>query len=345
MDVFQLTRALIDIPSVTLEEQAVAEYLAAHLRTMGAAVELDEAEPSRPNVYAAWGAPDVVLSTHIDTVPPFFASREDDVNIYGRGSCDAKGIVAAQVEAARRLRNEGIGDFALLFLVGEERNSAGAAHANKRPRGSRYIINGEPTENRLALGTKGVLRVGIEARGRMAHSAYPELGESATEKLLDALERVRRLPLPTDPVLGATTVNIGLLSGGVAPNVIPSSARAELMYRIVAPGDTLLAQVTEAAGTLAEVRRVLEIPPVKLGTIDGLADGMSTSGVGTAAEGVIVKFSTDIPCLTNWGQPFLLGPGSIHVAHTDNEHIPKAQLAEAVDIYMKMVKLLKSRKG
>lgn len=339
MDVFELTRALIDIPSVTLEEKAVAEYLGAHLRGMGAAVELEEAEPNRPNVYAAWcesgGSPDVVLSTHIDTVPPFFPSREDEVNIYGRGSCDAKGIVAAMIEAARRLRAEGMGDIALLFLVGEERNSAGAAHANRKPRGSRWLINGEPTENRLALGTKGVLRLEIDARGRMAHSAYPELGESATEKLLDALERVRRLKLPEDAVLGQTTMNIGLLSGGVAPNVIPGSARAELMYRIVAPADELVRQVTEAAGPQATVRKVLEIPPVKCGRIDELGEK-----VGTA----VVKFATDIPCLTNWGAPFLFGPGSIHVAHTDNEHIPKAQLAEAVEIYMQMVRILKARK-
>jgi acetylornithine deacetylase len=336
MDVYQLTRALIDIPSVTLEEKAVAEYLGAHLRDLGATVELDEAEPGRPNVYAAWGMPDVVLSTHIDTVPPFFPSREDDANIYGRGACDAKGIIAAQVEAARCLRFTGVSDFALLFLVGEERNSAGAAHANKRPRGSRWLINGEPTENRLALGTKGVLRVEIEACGRMAHSAYPELGESATENLLDALERVRRLKLPEDAVLGPTTVNIGLLSGGVAPNVIPGSARAELMYRIVAPTDELLAQITETVGALGTVRKVLEIPPVKLGKIAELNGRIDTA---------VVRFSTDIPCLTNWGQPFLLGPGSIHVAHTENEHIPKAQLAEAVEIYMHMVKILKAGKG
>ena len=340
MDVYQLTRALIDIPSVTLEEKAVAEYLGAHLRGMGAAVELDEAEPNRPNVYASFcqngGAPDVVLSTHIDTVPPFFPSREDTANIYGRGSCDAKGIVAAQVEAAKRLRAEGTSDFALLFLVGEERNSAGAEHANRRPRGSRWIINGEPTENRLALGTKGVLRVEIEARGRMAHSAYPELGESATEKLLDALERVRRMELPEDSVMGATTMNIGLLSGGVAPNVIPGSARAELMYRTVAPPDALLEQIVKTVGSQASVRKVLEIPPVKLGMIAELEGRVDTA---------VVKFSTDIPCLTNWGQPFLFGPGSIHVAHTENEHIPKAQLAEAVEIYKQMVKFLKARKG
>jgi acetylornithine deacetylase len=340
MDVYQLTRALIDIPSVTLEEKAVAEYLSAHLRALGADVELQEAEPNRPNVYAAWcepgGSPDVVLSTHIDTVPPFFPSREDEQNIYGRGSCDAKGIAAAMIEAARRLRAEGISNIALLFLVGEERNSAGAEFANKTPRGSRWLINGEPTENRLALGTKGVLRIEIEAKGRMAHSAYPELGESATEKLLDALERVRHMKLPDDPVLGQTTVNIGLLSGGVAPNVIPGSARAELMYRTVAQTDDMLRQITETVGKLAAVRRVLEIPPVKCGRIEELSEQVETD---------VVKFATDIPNLTNWGAPFLFGPGSIHVAHTDNEHIPKAQLAEAVDIYMKMVKILKARKG
>ena len=158
----------------------------------------------------------------------------------------------------------------------------------------------------------------------------------STEKLLDALDRVRRMKLPEDPVLGQTTMNIGLLSGGVAPNVIPGSARAELMYRTVAPPDALLQQIVETVGTQGTVRKVLEIPPVKCGRIDEL---------GSAVQTAVVKFATDIPCLTEWGAPFLFGPGSIHVAHTDNEHIPKAQLAEAVEIYMQMVKILKARKG
>jgi acetylornithine deacetylase len=328
MNPFQLTRQLIDIPSVSGEEKAVAEFLRGYLAEMGAAAQLEEAEPDRPNLFACWGRPQVVLSTHTDTVPPFFPSREDERFIYGRGACDAKGILAAQVDAAARLRAEGVGDFGLLFLVGEERNSAGALAANRAPRGSQFLINGEPTSNRLALGTKGVLRLEIEARGRAAHSAYPELGESATEKLLEALNRLRRVPLPEDPVLGKTTYNIGILQGGVAPNVIPDLARAEVMFRLVQPGDELLGAVTEAVGSLATVKRVLYIPPVKLCTIAGM-------------ETTVVAFATDIPALTAWGKPYLIGPGSIHVAHTDQERIAKAELMQAVEIYVNMVKHLK----
>jgi acetylornithine deacetylase len=328
MNPFQLTRQLIDIPSVSGEEKAVAEFLRGYLAEMGAAAQLEEAEPDRPNLFACWGRPQVVLSTHTDTVPPFFPSREDERFIYGRGACDAKGILAAQINAAVRLRAEGVGDFGLLFLVGEERNSAGALAANRAPRGSQFLINGEPTSNRLALGTKGVLRLEIEARGRAAHSAYPELGESATEKLLEALNRLRRVPLPEDPVLGKTTYNIGILQGGVAPNVIPDLARAEVMFRLVQPGDELLGAVTEAVGSLATVKRVLYIPPVKLCTIAGM-------------ETTVVAFATDIPALTAWGKPYLIGPGSIHVAHTDQERIAKAELMQAVEIYVNMVKHLK----
>ena len=214
MELFTLTRNLIDIESITGNEKRMAVFLGDRLQTMGAEVSLEEAEPDRPNVVACWGKPDVVLSTHLDTVPPFFPSREDGEYIYGRGACDTKGIIAAQIEAAARLRAQGISDFGLLFVVGEERNSAGALFANKSPRGSRYLINGEPTDNRLAVGTKGVLRLEIEASGRMAHSAYPELGESAIEKLLEALNRLRGIKLPEDEMLGKTTCNIGIIQGG-----------------------------------------------------------------------------------------------------------------------------------
>ncbi|MBI2819811.1 MAG: M20/M25/M40 family metallo-hydrolase [Acidobacteria bacterium] len=324
----ELTRRLIDIESISGHEQAVALFLRDHLQSQGANVEIEEAEPNRPNVFASWGRPDVVLSTHTDTVPPFIPSREDQLYVYGRGACDAKGIIAAQVEAASRLRAEGISDFGLLYLVGEERNSAGAAAANRNPRGCRYLINGEPTDNRLALGTKGALRLEIEATGRAAHSAYPELGESATEKLLEALNRLRTIVLPEDPVLGKTTCNIGILQAGIAPNVIPDRARAELMYRLVEPGEQLFASIREAVGNLAEVKKVLEIPPVQLHRMDGL-------------ETTVVAFATDIPSLSAWGQPFLIGPGSIHVAHTAEERISKAELMQAAAIYVKMVKKLK----
>ena len=332
MQLFALTRQLIDIESITGNEKEVAVFVRDHLAKLGAQVELEEAEPGRPNVFASWGKPDVVLSTHLDTVPPFFPSHDDEQFIYGRGACDAKGILAAQVEAACRLHAEGASDVGLLFLVGEERNSAGAMAANRKPRGSRHLINGEPTENKLAIGTKGVLRLEMEAKGRMAHSAYPELGESATEKLVEALYRLRDMHLPEDALLGKTTYNIGIMQGGIAPNVIPDSARAEVMYRLVGPGDELQQAVERVVGNLVTVKKVLEIPPVKLGRMDGL-------------ETVVVAFSTDIPALSNWGQPFLLGPGSVRVAHTDHERISKAELVQAVEIYVKMVRKLKDGLG
>ena len=330
MRVFELTRQLIDIESITGNEKRVAVFLGDYLEKLGAQVELEEAEPDRPNVLALWGKPEVVLSTHLDTVPPFFPSREDEHFIYGRGACDAKGIIAAQVEAASRLRAEGVSDVALLLLVGEERNSAGAMAANQHPRGARYLINGEPTENRLVLGTKGVLRLEMEAKGRMAHSAYPELGESATEKLVEALHRLRDMNLPEDELLGKTTYNIGIIQGGIAPNVIPDFARAEVMYRVVRSADEIYEAVRRRVGELVTVQKVLEIPPVQLGRMDGL-------------ETTVVAFSTDIPALTNWGQPFLLGPGSVRVAHTENERIAKQELVQAVEIYVKMVKKLKEQ--
>jgi len=328
MEIFELTRRLVDIESISGNEKKVALFLGEYLEKLGAQVELEEAEPNRPNVLACWGKPDVVLSTHLDTVPPYFPSREDEEFIYGRGACDAKGILAAQVEAARRLHAEGVRDVGLLFLVGEERNNAGANAANKKKPGSRYLINGEPTENLLAVGTKGVLRLELAAKGRMAHSAYPELGESATEKLVEALYRLREMKLPEDALLGKTTYNIGILQGGIAPNVIPDSARAEVMYRLVSPADEVQQAVERAVGSLVEVKQILQIPPVRLGRIPGLAT-------------TVVAFCTDIPTLTNWGQPYLLGPGSIRVAHTEHERIAKKELVQAVAIYVKMVKQLK----
>jgi acetylornithine deacetylase len=332
MDPLHLTRTLVDIPSVTGDEKAVALFLRDYLARLGAEVELQEAEPDRPNVFACWGNPQVVLSTHTDTVPPFISSHEDDEFIYGRGACDAKGIIAAQVAAAERLRAEGSSNFGLLFLVGEERNSAGAVAANRSPRGSRYLINGEPTENLLAVGTKGVLRIEIVAHGRMAHSAYPALGESATEKLIAALNRLREVPLPNDDLLGETTYNLGILQGGVAPNVIPDHARAEVMFRIVECGDKLLRAITDAVGSLATVTKILEMPPMRLGTLEGI-------------ETTVVAFSTDVPALAAWGKPFLIGPGSIHVAHTEGERIPKAELMQAVEIYVNMVRKLQQQGG
>ncbi len=332
MNAFELTRALIDIDSVTPHEEAVGDYLFAHLQALASRsngrVEKIEVEPRRNNILATWGVPVVTLSTHIDTVPPFFASREDDTHIWGRGACDTKGIIASMITATEALVTSGVRGVALLFVVGEERNSAGALHAAKDNRGSRFIINGEPTENKLALGSKGALRYEIIASGKMAHSAYPHLGDSAINKLLDALARIRQIAMPNDAVLGPSTLNIGTIKGGRAPNVIPDDARAEIFFRLVDSGDSLRAATEEAVKGLAEAKFVLSIPAVHLGSMDGF-------------ETAIMSYTTDIPAFGGaWGQPYLIGPGSIHVAHTDQERIPKAEITEAIQIYQNLVRRL-----
>lgn len=334
MNVYELTRALVDIESISGNEAAVAAYLDSHLRslaeTTGGKVERMEVEPGRANVLACWGRPVVTLSTHLDTVPPFFSSREDAEWIQGRGACDAKGIIAAMVAAAERLLSEGTRDFALLFVVGEERNSAGAAVAARTPRGSQYLVNGEPTQNKLALASKGILRFELVARGRMAHSAYPELGESAIEALLDALEAIRRLVLPRDELLGPSTVNIGTISGGHAPNVIPDAAKAEILVRLVGDPEPVRAAFARAVGSRVQLNEVLYIPVIEFASVDSLPT-------------TVVSFTTDVPVLGKaWGEPLLIGPGSIHVAHTADERISKQELTEAVDIYVALVKRLQT---
>jgi len=335
MHVFELTRALIDIPSVTPEEELVGAYLFEYLTNLCAQhdgkVEASEVEPSRSNVFACFGDPIVTLSTHMDTVPPFVPSREDDEFIWGRGACDTKGIIASMLIAAERLLADGTRDFGLLFVVGEERNSAGAIYAGSHPRGSRYIINGEPTENQLAVGSKGALRYEVVARGKMAHSAYPHLGDSAIEKLLDALDTVRKVPLPVDEVLGPSTLNIGTIHGGRAPNVIADDARAEIFIRLVCDSAATRAALEEAVAGKVAMNFVLEIPALRLTAVEGLPT-------------TVVAYTTDIPAFGGaWGQPLLLGPGTIHVAHTLDERVPKKQLLEAVEIYQKMVRQLQAQ--
>jgi acetylornithine deacetylase len=329
MHVFELTRRLIDIESVTPNEAEVGNFLFGYLgemaRRFGGQIERMPVETGRDNIFVRFGDPLVVLSTHMDTVPPFIGSREDDNKIWGRGACDTKGIISAMITAAEELLQAGTRGFGLLFVVGEERNSAGAYTAAQQPRGSRFLINGEPTENQLALGSKGALRFHILGRGRMAHSAYPELGDSAILKLLNSLERMRRIELPKDAILGASTLNIGLISGGRAPNVIPDEAQAEIFIRVVGEVSELRQQIAAAAAPDCEAKEILFIPAVHLGSLDGL-------------KTTVVAFTTDIPAFANtWGQPFLIGPGSIHVAHTNGEYIPKDQLLEAVTIYKQMV--------
>jgi acetylornithine deacetylase len=336
IDPIQLTRQLVDIESTTYNEGRAGAFLHEYLTTQRYTVErMPVVQPDRSNTPGAGGGerfnvyaalpgitPDIVLSTHMDTVPPFFGSAEDDEFLYGRGSCDAKGIIAAQVAAADRLRDSGV-KVGLLFLVGEERDSAGAAVANLSPRGSKFLINGEPTDNRLALASKGALRVELRAKGRMAHSAYPELGESAIDKLISALYDIMALPLPVEPEIGPSTLNIGLIEGGHAPNVVADKAEAHLLIRLIGPSDEIKKAILAAVGNRADVDFSLELPFVRMRKVGNLPT-------------MVAKFTTDIPSLTAWGEPFLLGPGSIHVAHTPHEKIAKKELLEAVSLYVEL---------
>lgn len=330
MDAVTFTRQLVDIESISGNETAVGNYLYGELCRIGYQTRKMPVEGDRFNVCAIHPDhlnPAVVFSTHMDTVPPFIPSSEDANRIYGRGSCDAKGIIAVQVAAAERLQREGI-YVGLLFVVGEERDSLGAKVANDHaPASCRFLVNGEPTENHIALASKGTLRVELTAKGRMAHSAYPELGDSAIDKMIAALGRLRAMPLPSHPQIGPCTLNIGLIEGGRAPNVIPDYAHADLLYRLVGPTDDLRKRILATAGDQVEVTFPLELPFLRLRTVDGLPT-------------MIAAFTTDIPKLTKWGEPLLIGPGSIHVAHTEGEYIEKQQLHEAIDLYCKIARQL-----
>ena len=332
IDPVELTRRLVEIQSTTYHEHDAGVFLEQFLAAEGWAVErmpVDEAG-ERFNVYAAMTGTtaDVVLSTHMDTVPPYVALREDDEYLYGRGSCDAKGIIAAMVAAAERLRGEGV-KVGMLFVVGEERDSAGAKVANRQARGSRFLINGEPTDNRLALASKGCLRVELFAEGKMAHSAYPELGESAIDKLVAALADIAKLPLPVVEGIGESTLNVGIIAGGYAPNVIADKAEAHILVRLVGPSDETRAAIMKAVAGRARVEFSLELPFVRMRKVGKLPT-------------MVAKFTTDIPSLTNWGEPFLLGPGSIHVAHTPDERLSKRELLEAVEMYVELARELVS---
>ncbi len=329
MDVVSFTRRLVDIESVSGNEAEAGDFLFRELSRLGYETKKLVADGNRSNVYATvsgTSTPQVVFSTHMDTVPPFVPSSEDATRIYGRGSCDAKGIIAAQIAAAERLRRQDI-CVGLLFLVGEERDSIGAKMANKYSPGCRFLINGEPTENRIAVASKGALRCQVTAHGRMAHSAYPELGESAIDKLLTALDRLRKMTLPFAEDVGPCTMNIGVIEGGRAPNVIPDKARAQLLYRLIGPSADLRDKIIRTVGDLAEVEFTLEIPFVRLRTVENLPT-------------MVAAFTTDIPALSDWGEPLLMGPGSIHVAHTEGEYVEKKQLNDAVDRYCEVAKYL-----
>jgi acetylornithine deacetylase len=326
IDLVGLARNLIDIESTSGREHKASTWLAAWLTARDYQVVQQPVAGNRFNIIATLNPPEVVFSTHIDCVPPFFPSREKDGILFGRGACDAKGILAAQLAALERLRAGGERRVGLLVVVGEERGSHGALAANTRTPGSRYLINGEPTDNRLGAATRGAYRVKLSARGRAVHSSHPELGESAIEKLVDALVTLRTLDLPEDDTLGRTYYTVGLLSGGIAPNVVPPIAEAEVTFRTVGSA----AHVRKALGPLSayvNLKDVVEVPPVTLTTVPGF-------------DTAVFPFTTDIPFLSAWGQPLLFGPGSVLVAHTAEEHVRIEELRHAVDHYTSLAERL-----
>ena len=338
VDIVSLTRSLVDIDSTTGREGAAGRWLADYLRGREWAVEEQRVDDTRFNVIATPAsqsapgtqhpAPSVVFSTHFDCVPTFFPSRVEGDRLFGRGSCDAKGILAAQVSAAEQLRRDGESRVGLVFVVGEERGSDGARVANQaaRGKGARFLINGEPTDNRLGLATRGILRLKLRASGRAAHSSFPELGESAIDKLIDALVELRAIPMPADPILGRTHYTVGLINGGVAPNVVSPSAEAEIMFRTTSDAAEVRRAVTPLERRVA-IDHVLEVPPVRLKTVPGF-------------DTAVFPYTTDIPFLGAWGEPLLFGPGSIHLAHTADEWVSIAELHAAASHYVTIAKAL-----
>ncbi len=330
MNLFELTTRLMKIPSISGDELAVGIFLRDYLESLGWTVELQPVSENQNNIIAYLNeTPRVFLSTHMDTVPPFIPPTEDSETIYGRGSCDAKGIIAAEITAAELLRSEGITDIGLLFTVDEEQSSTGAKVANGHPLAAtcEYMINGEPTDNELAIGSKGSLRMLLKTKGKAAHSAYPEEGESAIEKLLDILNDVRELQLPTDEFYGETTLNIGLLSGGLKTNIIPPNAEAGLHIRLVTDEKPVLELLEKAVKNRGDLEISSFSLPVKMLEVEGFTQK-------------VVRFTTDIPHLTNWGTPLLLGAGSILVAHTKDEFVKKNDLKKSVELYVNLVKKL-----
>lgn len=330
MNLFELTKHLIDIPSISGDEEAVGFFLRDYLESLGWTVELQAVSANQNNVIARLNeTPRVFLSTHMDVVPPHIAASEDDEKVYGRGACDAKGIIASQIVAAEELRKQGIENIGLLFTVEEEEGGAGAKAANLHPvaEQSKFIINGEPTDNFLAIGSKGSLRFYIRTTGKAAHSAYPEEGESAIDKLLEILNDVRQVEFPVDEFYGETTNNIGTISGGLKTNVIAPHAEAGLHIRTTSDEQPVLEKIAEVIGDRGEIEVISISKPVKMLAIEGF-------------QQKVVRFTTDIPHLSNWGQPLLLGAGSILVAHTSSEFVLKKDLETAVELYVNLVKKL-----
>ena len=327
-DVVALTRWLMTIDSTSGREAALTAAFGDALRRRGWTVTRIPAPDGRENLLATAGPPPfVTLSTHLDTVPPYLPPTLSGARVQGRGACDAKGIAAAMLCAAERVR-AAEGSVALLFVVGEETTHDGAHAADEWARMHRFpslaLVNGEPTESTLALGTKGALRVVVRTTGEAAHSAYPHLGRSATRALVQLLAELDTLPMPTDALLGETTINIGRLAGGVADNVVAPSAEARLMARLVGEADEVWSRLERWSRGRATLERGIEVPPMRLGALPGY-------------ETSVVAFATDIPALPAWGTPYLYGPGSIHVAHRDDEFVEIAELRAAVGVYERMV--------
>jgi len=327
VDVVALAAELLAIPSTTREEGAAVDFVSRWLVARDWNVMVQEVTPGRGNVWASRKGGGVTLSTHLDTVPPYVAPRREDGKLYGRGACDAKGIAAAMMVAGDRLVSMGEERVDLLFVVGEERGSDGARMANQLPATSKWLINGEPTESVLASGCKGAQRVIVRTKGREAHSAYSHLGESAITPMLQMLQELQSLKLPVDEILGPSTVNLGLIKGGTEANIVPGACEAEMMFRLV--------------GDVAEVKKVLEPwakdrATLEYGSFIPAQHFHTVPGFKTAP----MAYTSDIPLLGNWGKPLLFGPGSIHVAHTTDEHIAEDELRASVDAYVKLTQHL-----
>jgi acetylornithine deacetylase len=334
-DVVALAEWLMAIDSTSGAEASLLDAFAVALAGRGWRTTRIPVSAGRSDLLATSGSgPYVTLSTHLDTVPPFLAPRRAGGRLYGRGACDAKGIAAAMVCAAERLRANGE-PIALLFVVGEETTHDGAHAANDWAIATGFesvaLVDGEPTESTLALGTKGAMRVILRTQGEAAHSAYPHLGRSATMALVQLLAGLEALPMPSDPLLGETTINIGKLSGGVADNVVAPSAEARLMARLVSEPDEVWERLARWSAGRATLERSIEISPARLGSVPGYPTS-------------VVAFATDIPAMPAWGRPYLFGPGSIHVAHRDDEFVEIAELERAVTTYASLAREIRASK-
>ncbi|MGK2961019.1 MAG: M20/M25/M40 family metallo-hydrolase [Gemmatimonadaceae bacterium] len=326
-DVVALAAELLAIPSLSGSEKAVVDFVSRWLVARGWNVTVQSVSPGRGNVWASRAGGGVTFSTHLDTVPPHIPPKADSDKLYGRGACDAKGIAAAMMVAAERLVRSGEDRIDLLLVVGEEQGSDGARAANNLAATSRFLVNGEPTESKLASGAKGSLRVTVRTKGREAHSAYPHLGESAIDPLLDLLPSLRNLPLPSDPLLGETTINVGLIRGGTAANIIPAHAEAEMMIRLVGDVEPVKEIISSWAKDRAAIEFGSHIPAQRFHVVEGF-------------ETAPMAYTSDIPLLSRWGTPLLFGPGSIHVAHTPDEHIELEELRASVDAYERIARQL-----